>query len=79
MFIDSELKLNDYGIYLFEDNDPSKAISQYISLFNGDVEIQEGMNFGVYYNADTTYGERSDPKYNEKYDMSDEMGKTDTK
>ena len=58
LFIDSKLKLNDYGIYLFEDNDPSKAISQYVSLFNGDVEIKEGMNFGVYYNADTTYGNR---------------------
>jgi hypothetical protein len=90
LYINSKLSLNDYGIYLFEDNDPSKAISQYISLFNGDVEIQEGMNFGVYYNADTTYGTRlnPDPKYgktdeakeayNEKYDMSDEMGKTNT-
>lgn len=80
LFIDSELKLNDYGIYLYENNDPStNHITEYISLKNGDVEIREGMNFGVYYNADTTYGERSDPKYNKTYDMSDEMGKTDTK
>ena len=79
LFIDSELKLNDYGIYLYENNDPStNHITEYISLKNGDVEIREGMNFGVYYNADTTYGERSDPKYNENYDMSDEMGKTNT-
>ena len=49
------------------------------------------MKFGVWYNADTTYGERvnPDPKYgkteeariayNETYDMSDDMGLTGTK
>ena len=89
-FVNAELKLNDYGIYLYTNNDPTGEISEYISLKNGDVEIKEGMNFGVYYTADTTYGERinPDPKYgktdearvayHEKYDMSDELGLTGT-
>ncbi len=79
LFIDAKLNITDYGIYLFEDNDPTSDKLTYISLFNNDVEISEGMNFGVYYTADTTYGDRSDPKYNKKYDMSDEMGKTEQK
>ena len=92
LFINTELTLNDYGIYLYENNDPStNNITEYISLKNGDTQITEGMNFGVYYEADTTYGTRvnPDPKYgktyddrvayNEKYDMSDEMGLTGTK
>lgn len=91
LFINTKLDLKDYGIYLYENNDPTAGISEYISLKNGDVQVKEGMNFGVYYEADTTYGTRlnPDPKYgrtdaqkeayNEKYDMSDEMGLTGTK
>ena len=78
LFIDSTLNITDYGIYLYENNDPTSTNLTYISLYNKDVAISEGQNFGVYYTADTTYGTRSDPKYDEKYDMSDEMGKTDT-
>ncbi len=80
LFIDTKLTLNDYGIYLYENNDPStNHITDYISLKNGDVQITEGMKFGVWYNADTTYGDRSNPTYNATYDMSDDMGKTNTK
>ncbi len=90
LFINSTLDVKDYGIYLYENNDPTSTNLTYISLLNNDVEISEGQNFGVYYTADTTYGTRvnPDPKYgstyekrvayNEKYDMSDEMGKTNT-
>ena len=53
--VDSKLTLNDYGIYLYNDNDPTAGISEYISLKNGDVVMTEGMNFGVYYTADTDY------------------------
>ena len=91
LFINTELTLNDYGIYLYKNNDPTAGISEFISLKNGDTQITEGMKFGVWYNADTTYGERvnPDPKYgkteearvayNETYDMSGKLGLTDTK
>ncbi len=84
LFINSKLKLNDYGIYLYENNDPStNHITEYISLKDGDYAITEGTNFGVWYNADTTYGTRVNPKYGEEYnatfDMSDDLGLTDTK
>ena len=90
LFINSTLNITDYGIYLYENNDPTSTNLTYISLLNKDVAISEGQNFGVYYTADTTYGTRvhTDTKYgktyedrvayNETYDMSDEMGKTDT-
>jgi len=60
--VDSKLTLNDYGIYLYENNDPTGEISEYISLKNGDVVMTEGLNFGVYYTADTEYYVK-DPKY----------------
>ena len=90
LFINSTLDIKDYGIYLYENNDPTSTNLKYISLLNNDVEISKGQNFGVYYTADTTYGTRvnPDPKYgstyekrvayNEKYDMSDEEHKTNT-
>ena len=89
-FINTELDLKDYGIYLYNNNDPTAGISEFISLKNGDTIITGGMNFGVYYTADTTYGTRVNPdpkygeteearvKYNEKYDMSEKLGLTGT-
>ena len=53
--IDNTLKITDYGIYLYENNDPTGEISEYISLYEKDVVMTEGTNFGVYYVADTTY------------------------
>jgi hypothetical protein len=55
--IDTKLNITDYGIYLYENNDPKAGISQYITLYGAghDYEITEGTNFGVYYTADTDY------------------------
>ena len=79
LFIDTKLNITDYGIYLFENNDPTSNNLQYISLFNNDVEIKEGQNFGVYYTADTTYGNRV-VGYPTQFDMSqkEEVNKEDT-
>jgi len=60
--IDNTLKITDYGIYLYENNDPTGEISEYISLYEKDVVMTEGTNFGVYYVADTTY-KVVDPQY----------------
>ena len=60
--IDSTLNITDYGIYLYEDNDPTAGISDYISLYKKDYAITAGTNFGVYYIADTTY-QVVDPQY----------------
>lgn len=60
--VDSKLNITDYGIYLYNDNDPSKGIGESISLYNGYYAIKEGQNFGVYYTADTEYYVR-DAKY----------------
>ena len=91
LFINTELNVTDYGIYLFEDNDPTSENLTFISLFENDVEISEGQNFGVYYTAETTYGTRVNPdpkygqtdearaEYNEKFDMSEEQGLTGKK
>ena len=79
LFIDTKLNITDYGIYLFENNDPTSNNLQYISLYNNDVEIKEGQNFGVYYTADTTYGNRV-VGYPTQFDMSqkEEVNKEDT-
>ena len=77
LFIDTKLNITEYGIYFFEDNDPSKGISQYVPLSNGDVQITEGQNFGVYYTADTTYGNRVEG-YPTQFDMSQKVNKEDT-
>ena len=64
--IDSKLNITDYGIYLYENNDPTTGrISEYISLYGEDHDyaITEGTNFGVYYTADTEYTMK-DNKYN---------------
>ena len=62
--VDSTLDIKDYGIYLFENNDPTSTNRTYISLFNGDVEIKEGQNFGVYYDAATSYkNDETSPYY----------------
>ncbi|MBR4900800.1 MAG: hypothetical protein IKZ46_07655 [Victivallales bacterium] len=70
--INSQLNITDYGIYLYENNDPStNHITEYISLKNGDYAITEGTNFGVYYTADTEYTMKDD-KYNpNNADLSD--------
>ncbi len=62
--VDSILDIKDYGIYFFEDNDPTSTNRTYISLLNGDVEIKEGQNFGVYYDAATSYtNDETSPYY----------------
>ena len=80
--VDSKLTLNDYGIYLYENNDPTGQISQYISLKDGDYAITEGTNFGVYYTADTDYyvkNSRYDPRtYGLELDREDSQGVTYT-
>ena len=61
--IDSTLTLTDYGIYLYENNDPTTGeISEYISLYDKDHDyaITEGTHFGVYYTADTHYYVKDD-------------------
>ena len=61
--IDNTLNITDYGIYLYENNDPTGEISEYISLYKKDVVMTEGTNFGVYYVADTHYYVKDD-KFN---------------
>ena len=63
--INTKLTITDYGIYLYENNDPNAGISQYIPLYGDghDYEITKGTNFGVYYTADTEYTMK-DNKYN---------------
>ena len=58
--IDSTLNITDYGIYLYENNDPTAGISETISLYNKDYAITKGTNFGVYYIADTHYYVKDD-------------------
>ena len=60
--VDSRLNITDYGIYLYNDNDPSNGIMQFISLSDDYYAITEGQNFGVYYTADTEHYVR-DAKY----------------
>ena len=57
--INNTLNITDYGIYLYENNDPTGEISEYISLYKKDVVMTEGTNFGVYYVADTHYSWKS--------------------
>ena len=58
--INNTLNITDYGIYLYENNDPTGEISEYISLYKKDVVMTEGTNFGVYYVADTHYSWKND-------------------
>ena len=58
--INNTLNITDYGIYLYENNDPTGEISEYISLYKKDVVMTEGTNFGVYYVADTHYSWNND-------------------
>lgn len=60
--VDSRLNITDYGIYLYEGNDPANGIAQYISLSNDYYSITSGTNFGVYYTGDTEFYVK-DPKF----------------